>query len=489
MKKILHPFLFFFLLSGMAACTWEKGIPEAGYKDYPDPVGKIMLTHCAVTGCHTTDSKGACAGLDLSSWSHLFEGSKANSAVIPFRPDYSFLFYSVNTFDDLGLKLLPVMPVNANALSREDVITIRDWIAAGAPDKNGYVKFSENSDRKKIYVVNQGCDLVAVFDAESRILMRYVDVGVSAGIEVPHSITVSPDNRFWYVSFIGNSIIEKYRCTDDVKVGEVDLGNAGWHTMAISGDSRFGIAVNWETDGKVALIDLNTMSLISKYSGSGLFVSPHGCALNQDGTRAYVTAQAGNFIYRIDLTNQQLPDVTEMVLEPGDFPSAGNGQFKPHQIRYSPDYSSYYVTAEAADELRVFQASNDSLIAVIPACEDPEEMSFSLSTPYLFVASYEDAGTFAPDEGCVSIINYKTNTFLKNIYTGFQPHQLVVDDANGYVLVANRNISLSGPAPHHVSNCSGRNGYATAISLNTLEIIPDFKAELSVDPYGVAIRK
>jgi hypothetical protein len=46
---------------------------------------------------------------------------------------------------------------------------------------------------------------------------------------------------------------------------------------------------------------------------------------------------------------------------------------------------------------------------------------------------------------------------------------------------------LGGPAPHHSSVCNGRNGYMTAIDLNSLLLIPNFQAEVSVDPYGVGI--
>lgn len=40
---------------------------------------------------------------------------------------------------------------------------------------------------------------------------------------------------------------------------------------------------------------------------------------------------------------------------------------------------------------------------------------------------------------------------------------------------------------HHASSCNGRNGYVTAIDLNTLQLVPEFKAEVSVDPYGYSI--
>ena len=54
--------------------------------------------------------------------------------------------------------------------------------------------------------------------------------------------------------------------------------------------------------------------------------------------------------------------------------------------------------------------------------------------------------------------------------------------------ISNRNVNPGGPAPHHVSECGGRNGFVKFIDLNTLEFIPDYRPELSVDPYSVAAK-
>jgi DNA-binding beta-propeller fold protein YncE len=80
-----------------------------------------------------------------------------------------------------------------------------------------------------------------------------------------------------------------------------------------------------------------------------------------------------------------------------------------------------------------------------------------------------------------------TYAIVAKVYTGHQPHGIMVDEQNSRVYVTNRNVTTGGPAPHHASLCGGRNGYVTAIDLNTLQLIPGFKAEVSVDPYGYGI--
>ena len=76
-------------------------------------------------------------------------------------------------------------------LSKAEYYTLRDWIAQGAPDKNGNVMFSENPLRKKFYVTNQGCDNVSVFDDGRKVIMRVVDVGT-----IEQTLAAAPAGAF-----------------------------------------------------------------------------------------------------------------------------------------------------------------------------------------------------------------------------------------------------------------------------------------------------
>ena len=100
---------------------------------YPPEVEKIIIGKCSTPGCHTTISKNAAAGLDLSSWDVMFDGTSNGAVVIPYRSDFSTLCYFTNVDSTLGLVVLPTMPVNEPALSKADYETLRDWIDAGAP--------------------------------------------------------------------------------------------------------------------------------------------------------------------------------------------------------------------------------------------------------------------------------------------------------------------------------------------------------------------
>lgn len=453
--------------------------PESGY---PTDVGQIFLGKCATSGCHNDASNHACAGLNLSSWDKLFEGGNFNAAVIPYRPDQSILFYSVNTFPEFGPISIPTMPIGHDPLSREEVVSIRDWISRGAPDRNGEIAFSGNN-RSKIYVANQGCDLVTVFDAETKLAMRCIDIGGYFTTEAPHDMMVSPDGQYWYVTFFAGTLLQKYSTIDDRLVAQLDLGISGWHSMAISSDSRYAAISKWDPQGKVALIDLTTMTLVQLMQG---FSYPHGCAFSANGDFLYVVNQQGNYIYKLDITIPTNPQMEMIPLHTNGIPS-NNGIDKPYVIRFSPDYQKYFIPCQGTNEMRVFNAANDSLLAVIPTNGVPQLIDYSVTTPYAFITCMSDTNN-ANTVSCVNIIDWHTNTLVSTVYPGFQDRGLVVDDANGVVYVGNRNVDPGGPAPHHTTSCAGKNGDVTLISLTTLQVIDGWKAEVSVDPYCLTIR-
>ncbi|HUM47962.1 MAG TPA: YncE family protein, partial [Chitinophagales bacterium] len=467
-KYIVPCSLLLFILQG---CLKDSS-SEADLSNYPTDVANIITTKCATSGCHNEKSKVAAGGLSMETWEELFEGGKGGSVVIPYRPDQSWLMYYINTDTNKGVVLTPTMPFNSTPLSDAEYNTLHEWITAGAPDADGTVAFSDDPDRKKFYVANQGCDLVTVFDTKTLLAMRCIDIGALSGIEVPHQLKVSPDGQYWYACFVQGTVLQKYRTSDDSFVGQIEIGPGNWNTMAISSDGTKAFVVDWDDEGKIAYVDLENLKFNQYYQGSGLFFGPHGSWLNNAFTTLYVTAQYGNFIYKIDITNPSFPVIDQVVLKPGQQPNTIQGTLDPHELMLSNDESKYFVTCEASDEVRVMDANTDTLIAIIPVGNYPVEMAMSKTHPYLFVTCMEDPCSEPVCKGSVYVIDYNTLTVVKVLQSGlFEPHGVAVDDGEGIVIVSNRNVNPSGPAPHHVSDCGGRNGYMKFIDLNTLEFI------------------
>jgi DNA-binding beta-propeller fold protein YncE len=491
--------LCIFIIICFNSCKYDKHEKsEPDYNGYPQEIGRIMLNDCATQGCHTSNSATTSAGLDLSSWNALFKGSDNNSSVIPFSFEHSCLLYYVNTFPDLGPAMCPsmgapmcpsmIMPLNKTALKKEEVEKIKNWITSGAPDANGNIKWSENPNRRKAYVANQGCDFITVFDADSKMVMRTIDVGNSSQTEAPHDMAISPDGEFIYLSFYANSIFQKYRTSTGNKEGELNLNTLSWHAIALSGNGKYALCTHFDADGKIALIDLTTFSINYIYQGSGLFIYPHGNTFNYDGTLAYVTAFMGNFLYKVDLTDPSDLVIEQISLQPGETPVTTDGLYKPYEVTFSPDYSKYYVTCQGTNQVRVFLSQNDSLIKIISTSGIPQLISFSQSRPYAFVSCISDSANSAT-QSSINIINTVNDVLISTIDSGYQPRGLAVDDANDCVWIANRNVSGLGVVPHHTTACAGADGYVTIINMNTLQLVPGWKTGVSVDPYCVVIRK
>lgn len=481
--------VIFFIAISFTNCTMDKSsqVPDVS-TGFPPDVAKIINTQCGIAGCHTEQSKPASGGLAMQTWDQLFQGGNGGAVCIPYRPDQSWLMYFTNTDTSKGVVLTPTMPYLRPPLSDEQWQTLYDWVAAGAPNDKDKVAFSGDPNRKKFYVANQGCDFVSVFDADSKLCMRIVDVGQDPGPgNTPHQMRFSPDGQYWYVVFVNGTVIQKFRSSDDSLVGSAEIGGGFWNTIAITPDGKYGFVVDFDGTSEIAVVDLENMVLKQTISSSD-FTYLHGSWINKEGTTLYVTAQNGNHIDKFDISNLSFITFDEISLQPGYSPNNNSHLLDPHEIMMSPDESKYFVTCEWSNEVRVMDAHTDTLIKVIPVHEFPLEMAISLKYNYMFVTcENEPCGTLC--EGAVDVIDLNTLEVIKSLSDGlFEPHGIGVMDDEGYAVVANRNLDVAGPAPHHVSTCGGRNGFIKLIDLATLEFVPGYRTEVGVDPYALTVR-
>ena len=472
MKKIFFYLTLIFLFS----CTYQSIDLVDDISGYPPEVKEILVKKCATAGCHNEISKESAGGISFETWNGMFEGGNSGAVTIPFRPDFSVTMFFVNTDSTRGLSLLPTMPYNSAPLPFSEYSILKDWITKGAPDKNGYVKFSEYPAGQKLYIANQVADVITVLDVKSNLAIRYIDAGISDSTEYPHMVKCSPDNKYWYVIFFANATLQKFNTSDNSLAGNIGIGVGSWNSISISSDSKKAYLT--EASGKIAVVDLEAMSLDQVWTN---FLSPQGTALNKNDDTLYVTSQSGNFIYKIPINSPSAFDTVS--IETGAIPNA-TPSLDPNQITFNNDFSKYYVSCQRSNEIRVLQTSNDSLLAVIHTSKFPTELKISIAHPYLFVSCMSEPNAGISILGRINVINVNTNVVIKSIMSGHQPHGLAVSDLSNRVYVANRNISHGGPSPHHNSPF-GRNGYLTAIDMATLELIPGFKSEVSVDPYSM----
>ncbi|MBK8847830.1 MAG: hypothetical protein IPO27_15315 [Bacteroidetes bacterium] len=459
--------------------------------NFPKAIGEIIVNKCATAGCHNNASFQAAAGLNLSTWDKMLNGSRSGAVVIPFASGQSSLFFICNTYADLGVQLLPTMPINSPKLSREEVISLKAWIDNGAPAADGKIFFKENAG-KKLLITNQGCDLMAIYDLERDVVARYLPIGASTTLtESPHYVKVSPDGKSYLVVYYNSTALEHYDAATDSLIGTATLPMAtGWNVVAFTPDNKTAIVSNLtETQGigdggGIQMVDLTTYTLTGPYIY--LAHDAHGIMINSINNKLYVSNQYSNYLWRMEL-NDPVNTIEPVSLSADKSIVNSTQSLNPHEMIYIPGTGKYFVTCDYSDEVRVMDATTDTLIAVIPTPEKPLEFAYSTKRGLLFVTCNETPSVIPATKGSVYAIDVNTLQVVKHFETGFyEPHGITIDDAADKLFVISRNIAANGPAPHHASECGGRNGFMTIINLMNMQVL-NKRHELSVDPYAATI--
>lgn len=382
------------------------------------------------------------------------------------------------------------MPFNEPALTSQEYATLWNWIYDGAPDANGNFRFPPNPDRSKWYIGHQICDEVAIFDAESRQIMRYIDVGLDpVSVEFTFDIQVSPDGMDWYLVFFGNTEkLLRFSAVTDEKIAEIELGHVGFSTLEFSHDGKYGFACS-EYLSLMRVIDLEQNKVIGP---TYIFdQDARGPTLHPIKKQIYLSQHRGNSLAVWGYDDQgKLFKNDSLDLIQG-YPSTTNLEILPFEIQFLPDGSKYFVSCPGSEEIRVLDGLTDSLLEVISLPSGPSRMAYAEPSGRLFVSCMEDLKSWSGDptkRGSVIVIDVSSHQIEKVIYSGFQPYAISADEDNGVLVVANRNTDITGPVPHHATYCEGRNGYVSLIDLNSLEVVPDFKVEILADPSTVAHR-
>lgn len=475
-----------------AALLFSSGCRKINPKDiqtgYPEEISEILQTTCAVAGCHTAQSAIGAGGLNLETWDNLFEGCRGGSPVVPYSPELSFLLYSINTDTNLGPVLAPTMPLNQASLSSEEYQLLWQWVAEGAPNAEGEEAFPPQPARRKWYVGHEDCDNVAVFDAESRQIMRIISVGDNPDyVEYISDIKVTPDGEDWFLVFGNTSdrIIRYNTLTDEIR-SEISLGFYFWHTITFSPDSKLAFVTSryWN---KLAVVDLEMDTLVG--TPASFSQSVIGPTVHPTRNEIYLVRHRNQGLYVLDynasgvLSNLREVDLVQ------DHPYAGAAGISPQEIIFLPDGSKFFVTCWNSHEVRVYDGQSHTLLEVISMPDVPQKMVYSTSTNRLFVSCMDDLVTWAGEplkRGSVVAIDAGNHQIEQTIYSGYQPHEMLVDETEGVLVVLNRNNEADGPASHHASTCGEKNGYVSLIDLHTLELVPDYKPEVLADPIGIS---
>lgn len=479
--------------------SFEKGC-------YPDAIANIIVKRCATAGCHNAASYTGANDLLLDTWEHLFNGGANGAAVVPYSPDYSPLLTFINQDTSNGDAFLADphsrMPQDGTILSAADYQTIKDWIKNGAPNCSGKIAFSDDATtRQKIYLTQQGCDLVAVIDAQSKLVMRYIKAGVLDGVtESPHCVRIAADGNKGFVCFTGGTSLQRINTTTDNIDASVPIPSVNaapsWNILYITPDGSNVLVCDYNASGGAVLMDAVTMSGTAKKYFSPM-IYPHGVTSSGNFDTLYVSSQYGNAVYKFPsiLSNTDLAQKISLNSNPAVPSPTPTGGPNPHEVVMVPDGSKYIVTCQGTNEVKVLDAHTNAILKTFTAADGvgvfPQEVALSAKNGFAYISCQDKDNVVDTFKGSVFVFNYKTLSAVGVISakTGklSQPHGITVDDRNDVLYVAS--INANGPAPHHVTKCGGRNGYYRIFSS-----IPPFTQingrtyEVSVAPYSMDVR-
>jgi YVTN family beta-propeller protein len=456
--------------------------PPSGTVEFPDEISQLFNTPytannltCTTPSCHGAENT---SGLNLTDWQSTMAGSQNGSMAVPYNGFWSYMVSVLNADTNYG----PVSTVGLQEYHKLDsskVSLVRSWIDNGAKSKDGRVALTDQPINEKFFITNQASDLVAVVNSKTRLIVRLIPVGGrSTQLDAPHYVSLSHDNKFFYVSLIQEGYLEKYDVNVDYpfnKSGRIPVGLNPAH-IEISPDNQTGFVSNFDASGtqrsvrKFATSPLQVIDTLSNVR----MTAPHGMALSSDGNILYVASQIGEYIFRITTSDFEIESSSPV--DPSVPPTGnGTGQFGPYQIVLSPDNSKLFISLREAGKVGVYDAQTLTRLALIQVGTRPLLMKFTNDGQYLFVCNR--------NSNDVTVINSATMTVVSTVpNVGIQPHGVDFTTDGNYAIIACE--TQAGFDGHHPQTGSFKTGVSRIIKVNNFTL-EDTRLQMGSFPAGI----
>lgn len=425
---------------------------------YSQHVQKVFTVSCNTAACHN-DADDA-AGLRLTTYTALAQGSSFGGQVVPFRPDRSPLYLHMTG------EIQPLMPLALDPL-RDDILRMfKRWIEAGAPNDAGQVMYSNVT--KKAFVACQGENAVAALDLDSGLLVRLLT------IDQPHSVFVDAANDRLYVTRFENASnnIQMY----DANTYELlDFAQGGTFPALLGippGKNQLWVT-NFDTgaspDNAVRILDPTTLDEIDSFS---LPISqPHGLAFSPDGSLVYVS-NIGSSDISIFTTNP-------LGVDEGSIPLptvAGIPNQQPQQCVISPDGSRLYVSALGSDRVHVFRTDTRDWGTSVEVGDAPWHLALSPQTNELWVANWIGESvsilSLVNPDAPVQVAELRPNRPLNPSLPAFErPIGISLRPGTNFMYVANANDDGTGQGHHPPPDGQKNPGSVTTLNVLTRTVV------------------
>lgn len=475
-----------FLIINFQSCQQDFITPGSSSL-FPENVKNIFSTpytsnniSCSTPSCHASENDPS--GLNLSDWQATLKGSNNGTMVIPYNGFWSHMISVLNS-DTMVAPVTTASLPEFHKIEPSKVSVLLNWINDGAKDKNGNVAFTAVNIHEKGFITNQAADLVAVLKLNDNQVTRLIPVGGRPNlIDAPHFITLSPDNRYFYVSLIQEGYLEKYDINVDYPFNRTDRIPAGLNPahITIAPDGASGYVTNFDASGTERMVrkfNTSPMQIIDTVSNVAM-TAPHGMALSNDGQFLYVTSQIGEYIFKINTTNFEVENSAP--LDPSVPPTGnGTGNYKPYQVIISPDNELLYISCTSSNEVRIYNSSDLRHVKTISVGTNPLLMKITNDGRFLFVCNRND--------NTVTIINNASQTVQTTVFgVGIQPHGVDFSSDGQYAIIACE--TQSGFDGHHPQIGSQKIGVSRIIRVSDFSLQP-LRLEMASFPAGISIVK
>jgi len=459
---IILVFNLFFLLGCSHDIIDYTTVEQIVYSQHVQPIFK---NNCLSSGCHNSQDRAN--GLALTSWESLIRGSDYGAVIISGHAEHSHLV------EHLEGEAEPRMPLNRRPLPEEQIEFIARWVEEGARNDAGQRPYENIT--KKVYISNQGDDLISVISTEHNIVTRLLPVGDSPSLDVPHNLFFDPQKRFLYTSLIGSGEIWKFDTITDSFVGKAPAGNASANVV-VSPDGSKAYVTNWDItnpDGRaVQVIDTATLTRIQQIN---VGLAPHGISFSHDGKLIYVTNYLSDSVSILNAADNT--EIARVLLAP-DVNPVRSSKYQPLQVVLTPDDRLAYVSCFESNEVRVIDTAAKTVIAAVPVGKRPFLLEVTPDGQFVYVANQQS------DD--MSVIRVATNQVITTIESPAfaNPHGIAFTPDGRYAYVTNENLDGSFEA-HHPTHHGGNTGNVLVIDTATYQVIKTIEVE--VDPTGVAV--
>lgn len=479
---LLSVSLLYVLTFSMKGCE-QDFIQPGNFVRFPDAVEVEMnAAGCYNTSCHNNED--AAGGLNLEDWEKAMNGTINGAIFIPYSGFWSHFIAIINADTAIApvKSLLNPQLDQFHKLPNEKVTFFMNYIDQGAKSINNDVAFTNVS--KKLFITNQGVDMLAVIDAERQLVTRLVKLDNSQQLKAPHYIAADPQNRYLYITLISGGEVLKVNANYPYNViGSANVGINPAH-VAISPDGNAGYVSNFNSSGSerdIRRFNTNTMQVDGIVTDVRLTAS-HGIVLSSDGQFLYAASQFGEWIFKINTSTFEIENDAPMspAVPPNGF---GTGSMKPYDLKISPDGSLLFISclgpsnSQVNSIVKVYNTSDLSFVQDIEVGRSPLLMEITPNGQQLWVCN--------KNSNSVSVIDIAT---LANIVTipdvGIQPHGVVFSSDGQFAFLSNE--SLLGFSGHHPLVGSTSIGVNTIIRTATYTL-EDRVMETATFPAGILI--